>query len=129
MSIEQLYADKVVANCSPLTGEPAAEISEAELVARWRSTLSGFDRTRHTLSDRYADVESDWAVVEADFVADHYLGARFWQARDAYRFELQRIDGRWRIVTHAMKLRGENGTRDILLIAQRRGMQGDDRHR
>lgn len=83
----------------------------------WAGFLPGFDRTRHTLSEIHVLIRGDTAVATADFVADHYLGGHFWQARGDYGYELRRTGRQWRITSHTMNLRDEIGSREVLQLA------------
>lgn len=122
-ALQSLYEDEVTIDYSSLTGEAAAKIATADLMRSWAGLLPGFDRTRHSLAEIHVVIDGDTAVATAEFTADHFIGEQFWQARGDYRYELQRHGRDWRITSHTMNLRGEDGSRDALALASQKAAE------
>ena len=111
--VEKLYADEVEMDYTSLTGGEVERISPQALMTQWASVLPGFDRTRHAISDIAVTLDGAGAEATANVIADHYVGDLFWQVQGDYRYELQKVDGMWRITSHTFNLRKESGTRDV----------------
>ncbi|MEM9064989.1 MAG: nuclear transport factor 2 family protein [Planctomycetota bacterium] len=123
-SLPDLYADAVSLDFSSLTGQPPVVLSGVEIAELWGATLPGFDRTRHAISELHVEIDGNTATATADVQADHYLGADFWRVSGAYRFELRETSGEWRITSHALDVRDEAGSRDVLARATERVSEG-----
>ncbi|MEM8883327.1 MAG: nuclear transport factor 2 family protein [Planctomycetota bacterium] len=122
-ALERLYAGTVRVDYSSLNGVAAADRKASELMREWAAVLPGFDRTRHALANIAVRVDGSRAIATADVVADHFVDKLFWQVRGGYRYELEKTDGRWRIRSHTLTLRGESGTRDVFALAMKRAAE------
>lgn len=78
------------------------------LMTQWASSLPGFDRTRHEISNIETEVKGNTATATADVVANHYLNEMFWQIAGSYEYGLVKEDGQWAIAE------SEQGSRDII---------------
>lgn len=116
-ALEALYAPEVHVDYSSLSGAAAETKPAAQLMREWAGLLPGFEGTHHALSPVGVAIEGERARASATVVADHHLQGERWQVGGRYGFELERIDGAWRITSHAFELREEVGSRAILARA------------
>jgi ketosteroid isomerase-like protein len=113
-SLEQLYAEKVEVDCTSAFGGKVELKSPQALMTQWASSLPGFDRTRHEISNIEAVVNGNKATATADVVADHYLEKMFWQITGSYEYGLVKEDGQWTINQMTFLAESEQGSRDII---------------
>ena len=64
-------------------------------MTQWASSLPGFDRTRHEISNIETKVKGNKATATADVTANHYLDEMFWQIAGSYEYGLVKEDGQW----------------------------------
>ena len=64
-------------------------------MTQWTSSLPGFERTRHEISNIEAVVTGNKATATADVTANHYLKKMFWQIAGSYEYDLVKEDGQW----------------------------------
>lgn len=113
-SLEKLYAEEVeVDYTSAFGGEIELKSSQA-LMTQWASSLPGFDRTRHQISNIKTEVKGNQATATADVTADHYLKDLFWQIAGSYEYGLVKEDGQWTIDKMTFISESEEGSRDII---------------
>jgi hypothetical protein len=111
VTLEGLYADRVVRDYTSLNGGEPEITTNVALMLRWARHLPGFDRTRHAMSNLVAGVTGDKAVVEADVVADHWIGERRWTVSGRHRYECTRFGRQWRVTGQVFTFLGEEGDR------------------
>ncbi len=83
-------------------------------MAQWASSLPGFDRTRHQISNIETEVKGNTATATADVVANHYLNEMFWQIAGSYEYGLVKEDGESAIAKMTFIAESEQGSRDII---------------
>ncbi|MGK7950598.1 MAG: nuclear transport factor 2 family protein [Xenococcaceae cyanobacterium] len=113
-SLEKLYAEEVEVDYTSAFGGEVELKSPTGLMTQWASTLPGFDRTRHEISNIEAEVNGNKATATADVTADHYLNQMFWQITGSYEYGLIREDGQWKIDKMTFIAESEKGSRDII---------------
>ena len=128
-AVATCLADTVRRDYSSLTGAAPDEIAGADLVAQWRTGLTGLDAHQHLLGPpviegstgdgRGADPDTAEAVARAaaHVVATHTLAGDAgspWVVGGTYRFELRRTDDGWRITAITLDKRWETGDRALL---------------
>ncbi|MEM7759131.1 MAG: nuclear transport factor 2 family protein [Cyanobacteria bacterium P01_A01_bin.40] len=113
-SLEQLYAEEVKVDYTSAFGGEVELKSPQGLMSLWASSLPGFDRTRHQISNIETEVNGNAATATADVTADHYLGEMFWQISGSYEYGLIKEDGQWVIDTMTFIADSEQGDRDII---------------
>lgn len=112
ITLEGLYADTLVRDYTSLNGGKPEVTTNVALMTRWAKHLPGFDRTRHSLSNRVATVSGDTAVVEVDVVADHWIDDLLWTVRGRHIYQLGRVGGAWKVTGQTFVFQGEEGSRD-----------------
>ncbi len=118
-SLEKLYAQEVQVDYTSAFGGEVELKSPQGLMTQWASTLPGFDRTRHQISNIETAVKGNKATATADVVANHYLDEMFWQIAGSYKYGLVREDGEWTIAQMTFIAESEKGSREIINQAVR----------
>ncbi len=82
---------------------------EAFVAYVW-SALEKYSASQHLLGPQFATIDGDYASTRSDVQALHYLtggGGRFtlW---GTYYSDMRRIEGRWLISRHELKVRGSS---------------------
>ena len=113
-SLEKLYAQEVEVDYTSAFGGEVELKSPQALMTQWASSLPGFDRTRHEISNIKTEVKGNKATATADVTADHYLNEMFWQIAGSYEYGLVKEDGQWTIDKMTFIAESETGSRDII---------------
>ncbi|MGB3533289.1 MAG: nuclear transport factor 2 family protein [Microcoleaceae cyanobacterium] len=113
-SLEKLYAPEVEVDYTSAFGGETELKSPQALMTQWASSLPGFDRTRHEISNIKTEVEGNTATATADVTADHYLNEMFWQIEGRYEYSLIKQDQQWIIDKMTFIKDMEQGSRDII---------------
>ena len=113
-SLEKLYADEVQVDYTSAFGGEVELKSPQALMTQWASSLPGFDRTRHQISNIETEVKGNQATSTADVVANHYLNEMFWQITGSYEYGLVKEDGEWTIDKMTFIAESEQGDRAII---------------
>ena len=92
------------------------------------SLLSGFDQTRHAISNINVKLLGTSATAAADVVAFHWMGEEIWQVGGIYKFDLVKQQGKWKISSMIFVLEIEIGSREIfgpaINAAREKSLQG-----
>ena len=113
-SLEKLYAEEVEVDYTSAFGGEVELKSPTGLMTQWASSLPGFDRTRHEISNIETKVKGNQATATADVTANHYLNEMFWQIEGSYQYGLIKEDGQWKIDKMTFIAESETGSRDII---------------
>ncbi len=113
-SLEQLYAQEIEVDYTSAFGGEVELKSPQGLMTQWASSLPGFDRTRHQISNIETEVKGNTATATADVTADHYLDEMFWQITGSYEYGLVKEDGQWAIDKMTFIAETERGSRDLI---------------
>ncbi len=113
-SLEKLYAEEVEVDYTSAFGGEVELKSPQGLMSLWASTLPGFDRTHHQISNIETEVKANTATATADVIANHYLNEKFWQIAGSYEYGLVKEDGQWTIDKMTFIAESEQGSRDII---------------
>lgn len=115
-----LFADKVDADFSSLSGEPAARVCADAIVDGWRRNLTAAKTSQHARSNHQVTLDGDRATVRSVAHAWNRMEGRgdpLWEVWGAYEHRFARNDVRWLIdgmtltVTHQ---RGNDWVRDTI---------------
>jgi hypothetical protein len=119
--LTEVFADRVVLDYTSLNGGEPVELTPDQVVAGWSNALGGFDATHHMITNHLVRTTGDTAVCTASFQATHRLanplGSPLWTLGGTYRFDLVRLDGRWRIGGIVMTATWADGNKDLLTLA------------
>jgi 3-phenylpropionate/cinnamic acid dioxygenase small subunit len=117
------YAPRVRLDYVSLAGGEPSETSADEMIAAWRASLPGFERTQHVISNHQVTLQGDRAVCLSHFRAQHRIADRIWELDGDYRHELARGPQGWLIDGQQMVWTFERGDRALLEEASRRAAQ------
>ena len=120
VSVRGCFADRVTADYSSLTDQPAAEIDADALVDTWRNHLPGFDHTQHVITGHQVTQDGDQAQCLSHFKAQHRISDRAWDLDGDYSHRLARTADGWKIVCLQMIWTFERGDRALAEEAARR---------
>jgi SnoaL-like domain len=79
----------------------------------WRGIVPGFDATWHELSGVKATVTGDKATATAFVDGRHWLDGQLWRPVGNYHWELQKLDGQWKVTRMQFALTQEIGSREV----------------
>ena len=113
-SLEKLYAEEVEVDYTSAFGGEVELKSPQALMSLWASSIPGFDRTRHEISNIETEVKGNTATATADVTVNHYLNEQFWQIAGSYEYGLVKEDGQWVIDKMTFLAESERGDRDII---------------
>ncbi|NER05983.1 MAG: hypothetical protein F6K17_27035, partial [Okeania sp. SIO3C4] len=113
-SLEKLYAEEVEVDYTSAFGGEVELKSPQALMTQWASSLPGFERTQHQISNIKTVVNGDRATATADVVANHYLDKMFWQITGSYKYNVVKEEGEWKISQMTFLAKSEKGDRQII---------------
>lgn len=113
-SLEKLYAQEVEVDYTSAFGGEVELKSPQALMSLWASSLPGFDRTRHEISNIETEINGNMATATADVTANHYLDEMFWEITGSYEYGLVKEDGQWAIDKMTFIAESEQGSRNII---------------
>jgi hypothetical protein len=117
---ERAFAPAIVIDYTSLWGGAPATMTPAALMTAWRGIVPGFDATWHELSDVSATVTGDTATARAFVDGRHWIGDQLWRPVGNYFWELERIDGQWKVTTMTFTMTEEIGDRAVATLAMER---------
>lgn len=115
--VERLLAPEVTTDYVSLFGGSVTTSRASDLVAQWRSVLSGLDATQHLISNLSIQGDGDCAQVTSHVLARHWLGERSWTVGGVYTHRLIRREGGWRVDFIGLRRLYEEGDREIISLA------------
>ena len=113
-SLEKLYAEEVEVDYTSAFGGEVELKSPQALMSLWASSLPGFERTRHEISNIETEIKGNKATATADVTANHYLNDLFWQIAGSYEYGFVKEDGQWTINKMTFIAESEQGSRDLI---------------
>lgn len=124
--VRRAFAGHVTLDYTSLWGGDAKTQPADDVVAQWSAFLPGFDATAHLLANHtIVEGTPTTAVAEADFQATHSLGNDTWVLLGRYRYELEKIDGAWKVSRLVMTRTAEIGDRGLVERAARRASKAN----
>ncbi|MGD1932444.1 MAG: nuclear transport factor 2 family protein [Leptolyngbyaceae cyanobacterium] len=119
-SIEAVFADEIQVDYTSLWGGDGQTHTPDSLMTAWASVLPGFDQTYHDIANVQVELAGNLATATADVIADHHLGADFWQVTGQYEYRFVKSADRWQITHMTFNLRDEVGDRTLVTLASER---------
>lgn len=114
------FAPSIVVDYTSLWGGAPQTMTPAELMAGWRGIVPGFDATFHELTDVRATISGSKAVATANVDGRHWIEGRLWRPIGTYSWDLEKIDGRWRVTRMVFAMTQEIGDRSLAAEAMER---------
>jgi hypothetical protein len=115
-----LFAERVDADFSSLSGVPAANVAAQDIVDGWRRNLAPPKTSQHARTNHQVSLQDDRATVRSVAYAWNRMEGRgdpLWEVWGVYEHRFQRTGDRWLIdgmtlrVTHQ---RGNSWVRDTI---------------
>jgi hypothetical protein len=110
---EKAFAPKVTIDYTSLWGGQPNAMTPAELMTAWRGIVPGFDATWHELSNVKATVNGNKAKASAFVDGRHWLGEQLWRPIGNYHWDLEKINGQWKVTRMQFAMTQELGNRDV----------------
>lgn len=111
--VAKCFDSNVILDYSSMTGNPAAELSPAQIVEAWKGVMPGFESTHHQLGNFMVTEKENSAEVFCYGTASHYLndeGGNVWIVVGTYDFELTHTaNGAWKVSTMKFNFKYQDG--------------------
>lgn len=117
---ERAFAPSVVIDYTSLWGGQPNKMTPQELMTAWRGIVPGFDATWHELSDVSAKIDGNRATATAFVDGRHWIGDTLWRPVGRYDWNLEKMNGAWKVTTMTFKMTQEIGSRDLAAKAMER---------
>jgi hypothetical protein len=117
---ESAFAPKIVIDYTSLWGGTPNTMTPAELMTAWRGIVPGFDATWHELNEVRARVTGNTATASAGVDGRHWLGDALWRPIGKYEWELEKLNGQWKVTRMVFKMSRELGDRGLATLAMER---------
>ncbi|MEO1516711.1 MAG: nuclear transport factor 2 family protein [Bacteroidota bacterium] len=121
--VEQCFSPNVLLDYSSMSGQPAAELTPAQIVESWKTILPGFDATHHQLGNfrtrKQTAVASAFCYGTATHFLDNEKGSS-WTVIGTYDFELEKDGADWTISKMTFHFRGQSGNLELPALAMSR---------
>ncbi len=115
--VEAQFASKVTLDYSSMTTNPATEVSPADITASWKTVLPGFTFTHHQIGNFITKVDGNKAHSFCYGTATHCLeddNGNIWTVVGSYDFDLEKIDGIWKITTMTFNFKYQDGNTKLI---------------
>ena len=116
-TVEAQFAPKVILDYSSMTGNPAVVVSPTDITTGWKTVLPGFTFTQHQIGNFITEVNGDKAHSFCYGTANHYLentNGNVWTVVGSYDFDLEKIDGYWRITAMTFNFKYQDGNTRLI---------------
>jgi SnoaL-like domain len=110
---ERAFAPKVTIDYTSLWGGEPNVMTPIELMTSWRGIVPGFDATWHELSKVNASVRGNKATATAFVDGRHWLDGQLWRPVGNYNWDLEKINGQWKVTRMQFAMTKEIGSRDV----------------
>jgi hypothetical protein len=110
---EKAFAPKVTIDYTSLWGGQPNAMTPAELMTAWRGIVPGFDATWHELSNVKATVNGSKATATAFVDGRHWLGGQLWRPVGNYNWDLEKLNGQWKVTRMQFAMTQEMGSREV----------------
>lgn len=110
---EAAFAPEVVIDYTSLWGGDPAVMTPAELMTSWRGIVPGFDATWHELGAVTVTLEGDRATATASVDGRHWIGDALWRPVGSYIWDVEEIDGTWKVTRMVFNMTEEIGDRAL----------------
>jgi hypothetical protein len=117
---EAAFAPTVVIDYTSLWGGEPATMTPEALMEAWRGIVPGFDTTWHELGPVDVAIDDDTATATASVDGRHWIGDRLWRPIGQYYWDLERIEGDWRVTRMEFDMTKEIGDRALAAEAAER---------
>lgn len=116
--VEETFAPKVNLDYSSMNGNPAVELTPAEITTAWSGVLPGFESTHHQIGNFVSNIHANSASVFCYGTATHFLPdseGNVWIVVGTYDFELIKNDnGNWKISSMKFNFKYQDGNTSLV---------------
>ncbi len=123
-AVRSAFADTVQLDYTSLNGGEPAAVPADDMVAGWKSLLSGFDATHHHVTPVSTSESADGIQVTLNGTATHRLssghGDSLWTIGGYYEADLFATGDGWKITGLTFVATWGSGNRDLVRLAQER---------
>lgn len=117
---EAAFAADVVIDYTSLWGGEPATLTSAALMNAWRGIVPGFDATWHELGPVTVTVDGEVGQATAAVDGRHWIGDQLWRPIGVYHWDVERIEGDWRVTRMEFDMTKEIGDRALAAQAMER---------
>jgi uncharacterized protein len=111
--VQKTMAENVLLDFTSLSGSPATTSPSKQIIQSWESSLLGFDKTHHHISNFKVTENKNVADVHYTVKADHFIGKEVWTVEGTYDTELLKTNGNWVITKHKLNLAKQIGNKSL----------------
>ena len=107
-----LFAERVDADFSSLSGQPAANVASDEIIAGWRANLGPTKTSQHARSNHQVSLQGDRATVRSVAHAWNRMegnGDPLWEVWGIYEHRFARADDEWLITGMTLQVTHQRG--------------------
>lgn len=120
---ESAFAAEVVIDYTSLWGGDPATMTPAELMQAWRGIVPGFDATWHELGPVSVSLEGESATARAFVDGRHWIGDDLWRPVGSYIWDVENLDGEWKVTRMVFDMTQEIGDRALATEAMERAAE------
>lgn len=99
-AVSEAFAGEVLLDYASM-GAGVETLKPAEIIARWKDLLPGFQMTQHAITNHRVSLNGDQAECFSYLTAMHHLpndsGRDIWRVMGYYEHHLVRTAGRWKV--------------------------------
>ena len=117
---EAAFAPEVLIDYTSLWGGEPATMTPKALMEGWRAIVPGFDATWHQLGPVTVSIDDDAATATAFVDGRHWIGEDLWRPVGNYYWDLEIVQGDWRVTRMVFEMTKEIGDRGLTAIAMER---------
>ncbi|PBB94682.1 hypothetical protein CK215_03225 [Mesorhizobium sp. WSM3864] len=106
------FADRVTADFSSLSGQPAATVASDDLIGAWAANLKGSKTSLHLRTNHQVEIEADMATVRSNGYAWNRMegnGDPLWEVWGTYEHRLTRSGQGWKVDGFTFRMTHERG--------------------
>ncbi|MEI9403111.1 nuclear transport factor 2 family protein [Mesorhizobium argentiipisi] len=106
------FAERVTADFSSLSGQPAANIASDDLIGAWAGNLKGSKTSLHLRTNHQVVLEADAATVRSNGYAWNRMegnGDPLWEVWGTYEHHLTRSAAGWKVDGFTFRMTHERG--------------------
>lgn len=116
-AVRECFCDSVHFDMTSLAGGEPASLTPSQITDAWETGLRPIEAVHHQAGNLQIRVDGDRASAFCYGIATHFRSTRVGQNTrtfvGSYDFELQRIEGTWRIGLFRFNLKYVDGNRDL----------------
>ena len=120
---EAAFAPEIVIDYTSLWGGEPATMTPADLMTAWRGIVPGFDATWHELGPVSVEIDGASATATAFVDGRHWIGDALWRPIGNYYWDVQQIEGEWRVTRMVFDMTDEIGDRALAAEAMKRAAE------